>query len=114
MAENLQIALRLTVLGMGVTFTAIGVLVLGMYLMTWLLRERPGAADDVDESIPLFVREEEESRRRLAAAIAAAVAVANETQLASIRRLPYGVWGVESRVLPLLWRTQRRMQKRRF
>lgn len=111
MAENLDIALRLTVIGMGVTFAAIGVLVLGMYLMTLLLREHP--KPDEDESIPLFVREEEEMRRRLAAAIAAAVAVSRETQIAAIRRLPYGVWGLESRVLPLIWRTQRRAQTRR-
>lgn len=111
MAENLSIALRLTVIGMGVTFTAIGVLVVGMYLMTFLLRERPEPEED--ESVPLFVREEEEMRRRLAAAIAASVAVARETQIATIRRLPYGVWGLESRVLPLVWRTQRRAQTRR-
>jgi len=109
MSDNLLIALRLTVVGMGVTFTAIGVLVLGIYLLTLLLKDHPA---EEDESVPLFVREEEEEARRLAAAIAAAVAVARETQITPIRRLPYGVWGIESRLMPLIWRTQRRGQTR--
>jgi len=40
------------------------------------------------------------------------VAVARETQITPIRRLPYGVWGIESRLMPLIWRTQRRSQTR--
>lgn len=110
MAENLLIALRLTAIGMGVTFTAIGVLVLGMYAMTLLLKDHP---EEEDESVPLFVREEEEELRRCAAAVAVAVALARESQIMPIRRTPYGVWGLESRLMPLIWRTQRRAGMRK-
>ncbi len=111
MSEELLIALRLTLMGMGVTFTAIGVLVLGMYGMTLLLKDHP---EEEDESVPLFVREEQEEARRLAVALAVAAAVASETQRATIHRLPYGIWGIQSRLSPLMGRTLRRGQRRHY
>lgn len=88
--NNLQSALELTVVGMGMTFLSIGALALGMYLMTILLRakgEAPSPKADREEQD--MKREEEMQsyrsgelpsadvcRRAAAAAVAVAMAVA--------------------------------------
>ena len=87
MDELLRQALRLTVVGMGMTFTAIGVLVVGMYLLTFVARERrpttrtetPVAAPRRDELTP-------PDDRYLATAAAVAVAFAQAVSPARAER----------------------------
>ncbi len=75
-------ALMLTLIGMGMTFAAIGVLVLGMYAMTALIKDKPQAAEEPSEdelagaSEPL--RELVADPQPLAAAAAVAVGLANQ------------------------------------
>ncbi len=81
MEELLSQTLRLTLWGMGMTFASIGILVLGMYLMTYLTRERREEEGDVmaapleREAVEVEM-ERERKRKAVAAAVAAAVAVA--------------------------------------
>jgi Na+-transporting methylmalonyl-CoA/oxaloacetate decarboxylase gamma subunit len=80
MSDLLSQALWFTLVGMGMTFAAIGALVLGMYLLTYLFPERSQEEAEVPAP-PTEVEEEkgaarEAERRRLAAVAAAAVAVA--------------------------------------
>jgi Na+-transporting methylmalonyl-CoA/oxaloacetate decarboxylase gamma subunit len=91
MSESLSQALGLTLLGMGMTFGAILILILFMYLMTYLTRQRTTVASMSADNEPVtHVGEEiaeekygdEEStspgilRRRRAAAAAAVAALA--------------------------------------
>ena len=76
-------ALQLTVLGMGMTFASIGVLALGMLLMTWMTREKdkagvPVGVRDGDEmgTIEMASSSEVDGPPDEAAARAAAAAVA--------------------------------------
>jgi Na+-transporting methylmalonyl-CoA/oxaloacetate decarboxylase gamma subunit len=76
-------ALQLTVLGMGMTFASIGVLALGMRLMTWMTREkgRAGTPDGTPVSdeigtVEMAERSEVDGPPAEAAARAAGAAVA--------------------------------------
>ena len=83
MNTTLAQALQLTVLGMGMTFASIGVLALGMLVMTWMTREKdkagvPVGVRDGDEmgTIEMASSSEVDGPPDEAAARAAAAAVA--------------------------------------
>ncbi len=85
MDELLNQSLQLTLYGMGMTFAAIGSLVLGMYLLTALTAERTAPAGEEATAGPEDLLTEvagavEEDDRYLAAAAAVAVAMATTTQ----------------------------------
>jgi len=86
MSEVMRQALLLTAWGMGMTFSSIGALALGMYLLTYLTRERQPeispapALDEVGRVDTMSLAEAssdaaEGRRRALAAAVAVAQAV---------------------------------------
>ncbi|MGC9347265.1 MAG: OadG family protein [Anaerolineae bacterium] len=100
MAESLAQALELTVLGMGMTFGAILVLILFMYLMTYLTRQRSttsaaglggDGAMSVGEEMAEMRHGGDESatldrvRRQRAAAAAVAVAMALGERIADVK-----------------------------
>ena len=61
MTELLEQAVILTGWGMGMTFLAIGALVIGMYLMSMVIKEKTEtAADDTDETIADLLEEDNE------------------------------------------------------
>ena len=79
MNTTLAQALQLTVLGMGMTFASIGVLALGMLLLTRMAREKDRAGTPVGDemgTIEMAERSEAEGPSGEAAARAAAAAVA--------------------------------------
>ena len=82
MDELLKQALYLTVVGMGMTFLAIGALVASMYLMTAFIKDRPAQEEEPLEEAPLTMPTPAKDERYLAAA--AAVAVALATQAATV------------------------------
>jgi len=102
MAESLVQALALTGIGMGMTFAAIGVLVLGMYLMTALIKDRqpagqaaPSSASVPDSNAspePLLPASTSTALYKAAAA-AVAVALAELPQAESTRGWPLPVSG---------------------
>ncbi|MBN2002743.1 MAG: OadG family protein [Anaerolineae bacterium] len=80
-------ALILTLIGMGMTFAAIGVLVVGMYAMTAFIKDKDDAADELPEVAPVIEDEPlwwkpTEDQRPLAAAAAVSVALAEQTSSA--------------------------------
>ena len=99
MTELLEQAVILTGWGMGMTFLAIGALVIGMYLMSMVIKEKTEtAADDTDETIADLLEEDNEETiepleinnggfsinsreqyRALAASVAVALALSQES-----------------------------------
>ncbi|MGC9356509.1 MAG: OadG family protein [Anaerolineae bacterium] len=86
MSELLSQALWYTLIGMGMTFAAIGALVLGMYLLTYLFPERKEEKGEVEvpapppDAVPGKEAARAVERRRLAAIAAATVAVAQASK----------------------------------
>ncbi len=76
MGELLADSLWLTVVGMGMTFAALGTLVLGMYLMTTLFREKRALEELVPAVESIAVPSADDTARYRAAAAAVAVALA--------------------------------------
>jgi Na+-transporting methylmalonyl-CoA/oxaloacetate decarboxylase gamma subunit len=82
---DLTEALRYTLIGMSMTFGAIGALVLGMYLLTNVIPHRKEETVEHPEAAPLSnvepIAETRDEARALAAAAAVAVAISqtNET-----------------------------------
>lgn len=98
MSELLTEALGLTVVGMGMTFAALGTLVLGMYLLTMLTAEKKSAVKEESAAPspaaagPSVSTEDE---RYLAAVAAVAVAVAQATTKQQRQRgQPRDQWGL--------------------
>lgn len=95
MNELLRQALWLTGVGMSMTFAAIGTLVLGMYLLTALARER-GKEEETPQarsepaSAPAETTTEDDRYRAAAAAVAVAIAIA-QTRTASETRAERGM-----------------------
>jgi Na+-transporting methylmalonyl-CoA/oxaloacetate decarboxylase gamma subunit len=91
MNELLSQALILTLVGMGMTFAAIGILVLGMYALTTFLadggaeenQERSAAVEAPDDQAPLQV---DVGRYHAAAAAAVAVALAQAADTYQAKR----------------------------
>ena len=77
MSELLLEALQLTLVGMSMTFAAIGTLVLGMYLLTMLTKEKELVEEETVSVTPeADLSTSSEAELYLAAAAAASVAVA--------------------------------------
>lgn len=70
--------LMLTLLGMGMTFAALGVLVLGMYAMTALIKDKPVAKEVLPEAASVIEPKPVEDQRPLVAAAAVAVALTEQ------------------------------------
>ncbi len=80
MGELLNQTLYLTVVGMGMTFLAIGALVASMYLMTAFIKDRKVEEEPLaPEDEPADVSAPESDERSLAAAVAVAVALATQS-----------------------------------
>lgn len=112
MERLLTQALQLTLWGMGMTFASIGILVLGMYAMTYLTREKKG---EEGEAMVAALEEEdvevERERKRRAVAAAVAVALAQREQCPKEPVLPVvayasgdGPWNAYARGLHVLHR----------
>jgi sodium pump decarboxylase gamma subunit len=84
MMSELTQALRYTLIGMGMTFGAIGALVLGMYLLTAVAgrkkKEKSEVADAPTSPKVAPIAETRDEARALAAAAAVAVAVSQATE----------------------------------
>ncbi|HEY88781.1 MAG TPA: OadG family protein [Thermoflexia bacterium] len=100
MSALLTEALGLTVVGMGMTFAALGVLVLGMYLLTMLTAEKKSAGKGQEECAapsPIAVAPSVSTtdERYLAAVAAVAVAVSQAApQQQRQRSQPGDQWGL--------------------
>lgn len=123
-------AFILTLVGMGMTFAAIGLLVVGMYALTALVKDKPEAA--VEEALPapetpqpMLQKLSVEIQRAAAAAVSVALAeggaspryVAAAAAVAtalSARTVPAGAavdagaWNVAVRARRLAWRERHR------
>ena len=81
---DLTEALRYTLIGMSMTFGAIGALVLGMYLLTAVASQRKEEASETPETAPAPkvepVAETRDEARAMAAAAAVAVAITQASQ----------------------------------
>jgi sodium pump decarboxylase gamma subunit len=83
MNELLRQALWLTVVGMGMTFAAIGTLVLGMYALTALTADKEEAAsaeeqvERMETESPSQTQSDDDAYRAAAAAVAVAIAQAH-------------------------------------
>ncbi len=121
MTESLLQALQLTVVGMGMTFAAIGTLVAGMYLLTALTREPEEAAPEpppdpnkltilgitVDIS-QVNAAPAEAKQRAVAAAVAVAMAAARPA--AMIRPTVVDNWAAYVRMQHVMRRRYHRMR----
>lgn len=110
--------LNLTILGMGMTFLSLGALVLGMYLMTALIKDAPPEAEE-DEAE--FVAAPEvaapDAARYLAAAAAVAVALEQSAQVwtpATASAMPPArVWNTQVRSRQLIQQQQHVLRRSR-
>ncbi|MEA3309558.1 MAG: OadG family protein [Chloroflexota bacterium] len=98
MSELLTEALGLTLVGMGMTFAALGTLVLGMYLLTMLTaEEKPAVKEKNAAPSPAAAGPSVSTadERYLAAVAAVAVAVAQAaTKQQRQRGQPHDQWGL--------------------
>ena len=115
MTESLSQALQLTAYGMGMTFAAIGALVLGMYAMTLFIKDKEeeaaAAPVSASESAPVPSEDAAFGGRRRAAAAAVAVALAQTAQAAKPAAAATGTWSAYIRGQHLSQRQQHDLRR---
>ena len=85
--EDLGLLLQLTGIGMGMTFLALGALVVGMIVMTRIIKEKPAPVvpepDIIDAQVPYIATDTTSKARAAAAAVAVAMAQSKAKQRAA-------------------------------